>query len=639
MYFKSFVFGLVMMMSSVLAGAQTNGYTYTIDLTKIQNDRIYVELTPPSTTKNEITFYLPKIVPGTYAIADYGRYVTDFTATDKKGKKLQVEKIDENSWKIKDAKKVSKISYWVDDSWDTNVSGPEIFWPAGTNIEEGKNYVLNSSGFFGYFEDQKEVPYKFNVVRPKDLYGSTGLVPVQAGVPITTITKEKVENAANKVVDVYQASDYDQLIDSPLMYAKPDTAIIKVANTAVLIGSYSPNNKVTAEQIAESIQELLMAQKEYLGGELPVNKYAFIFYFTDKPVLSYGALEHSYSSMYYMPEQTIDEMKQGLRDMAAHEFFHIVTPLTVHAEQIENFDYNTAKLSEHLWMYEGVTEFFAGDVQLKQGLISPEQYIQMLQEKMFQADEYKNDLSFTEMSKFAADKHHDQYNNVYAKGALIGFVLDIKLRKLSEGKYSLVKLMMDLSKKYGKNKPFKDEELFDEITKMTYPEIGEFFKNHVQGTEPLPLKETFADLGIIYEEEYVTSDYTLGIDNDNISVALQDGNQKLQITSVDKMNPMGKALGFQAGDILLKINGDSIPDLNSSFGPFIQGKLAELQEGKNLSYTVLRKDGNGNQKEVQLTAPAQKVEVKIRHYLSPSPTVTPEQMALRQMWLRPESNP
>ena len=77
---------------------------------------------------------------------------------------------------------------------------------------------------------------------------------------------------------------------------------------------------VSAKQIAETIEEILMAQNEYLGGELPVNKYAFVFYFTDQPVTSYGALEHSYSSMYYMPEQTIDAMRQQLRNFAAHEF-------------------------------------------------------------------------------------------------------------------------------------------------------------------------------------------------------------------------------------------------------------------------------------------------------------------------------
>src|SRR6187431_1683070 len=89
-----------------------NAYKYIIDLTKVVNDRVYVELTPPAITTPELTFYFPKIVPGTYAIADYGRYVQEFTATDKKGNKLPVEKVDENTWKIKDATKIVKISYW-----------------------------------------------------------------------------------------------------------------------------------------------------------------------------------------------------------------------------------------------------------------------------------------------------------------------------------------------------------------------------------------------------------------------------------------------------------------------------------------------------------------------------------------------
>jgi predicted metalloprotease with PDZ domain len=628
----------ILVLISAIAFGQSkkeSSYRYTVDLTKVVNDRVYVELTPPSVTESEITFFFPKIIPGTYAIADYGRYVSDVTAVDKKGNKLTVEKIDENSWKIKDAKKVTKISYWVDDSWDTTTTGPEIFWPAGTNIEEQKNYVINTSGFFGYFEGQKEIPFQFNVVRPKDLYGSTGLIPVQTGVSPATVKLEKTPDAQEKVVDVYKAVDYDQLVDSPLMYSKPDTAMIKVANAEVLIGSYSPTGKVTAKQIAESIREVLMAQKEYLGGKLPVDKYAFIFYFTDKPVLSYGALEHSYSSVYYMPEMPIDEMNQQLRDFAAHEFFHIVTPLTVHSEEIHDFDFNDPKMSQHLWMYEGVTEYFAGNVQVKYGLISPEQYVGMLQEKMITADQFKNDVPFTDISKFTLDQYHDQYYNVYQKGALIGLCLDVKLRKLSSGKYGLQNLMLELSNKYGKNKAFKDEELFQEITSMTYPEIGEFFNRFVKGTEPLPLKETFNDVGIVYTEQEVYEDYSLGIGNENVGVTQIENRPRIQIASAANMNAMGKALGFQDGDVLLKINGQEIPDLGPEFGPFIQGHIASLPTSTTLTYTVLRKDAGGENKEVQLSAPVTKIELTRRHNIEPSPTATPEQLALRDSWLKP----
>jgi predicted metalloprotease with PDZ domain len=630
--------GVILFTSTFVSGQSKNQkpYQYTVDLTRVVNDRVYVELSPPSITSAEVTFYLPKIVPGTYAIADYGRYVNEFTAVDRKGKKLPVEKIDDNTWKIKNAQKISKISYWIDDTFDTQVTGPEIFWPAGTNIEEGKNFVINTSGFFGYLDGIKEVPFQFNVVRSKDLYGSTGLIPVQTGSSPSSLKLEKSSgNNSNKVVDVYKAVDYDQLIDSPLMYSKPDTAVIRVANTEVLIGSYSPNNKVTAKEIAESIREVLMAQKEYLGGKLPVDKYAFIFYFTDKPILSYGALEHSYSSMYYMPEMPIEQMNQQLRDFAAHEFFHIVTPLTVHSEEIDNFDFNAPKMSQHLWMYEGVTEYFAGNVQVQYGLITPEQYLQVLQEKMVTSDQFLNDVPFTDISKFTLDKYHDQYYNVYQKGALIGLCLDIKLRQRSGGKKGLRDLMLQLSEKFGKNKAFKDDELFDEITRLTYPEIGEFFNKYVKGNEKLPLEEVFEAVGLLYKEEEKFMDYTLGIGNADIGVTQVENKPMLQIATTDNLNELGKTLGFQQGDVLLKINGEKIPELGPELGSFIQKQVMSLPSSKTISYTVLRKDDKGEMKEHELSAPVAQVELTRKHLLAFDPEATAEQLAMRDAWLKP----
>ncbi len=155
------------------------------------DDKVKVELLAPRISSTEITFYLPKIVPGTYAIADYGRYVSDFNALDKKGNTLPVENINDNAWKIKNATRLHKITYWVNDSYDTEVNGPKIFEPAGTNIEENKNYLINSAGFFGYFENMKEVAYCFKCYRSKDFYGSTGLIPQKAGEPLTSIKLEK----------------------------------------------------------------------------------------------------------------------------------------------------------------------------------------------------------------------------------------------------------------------------------------------------------------------------------------------------------------------------------------------------------------------------------------------------------------
>jgi predicted metalloprotease with PDZ domain len=631
---KLSVFLVILLTHSYFFGyCQSRKYEYTIDLTTVVNDRVRVELQTPSINDEEITFYMPRIIPGSYAVCDYGRFVKDLQATDRRGNHLPVERIDVNSWKIHNARRLSRVSYWVDDSFDSIDPGPEIFWPAGTNIENEKNFLINTSGFFGYLGAFKNMPFEINVIRKNNFYGSTGLIPAATHKPKKSRTTKPMMDENG--VDVFMTSDYEELIDSPIMYSEPDTAHIVMGRTDVVVASYSPNKIISAREISASIEGVLKAQQQFLGGALPVDKYAFIFYFTDQPVMSYGALEHSYSSVYYMPEDKIENMREQLREIAAHEFFHILTPLTIHSEFLEDFDFNNPRMSQHLWMYEGVPEYFASSVQVKHGLISHDQFLKILQEKMHTADQFVKDVPFTDISRYTLDKYHDQFYNVYQKGALIALCLDLKLLKMSSGKYGLRNLMLDLSKKFGKEKAFADDKLFEEITKMTFPHISEFFHRYVSGIEQLPLLELLARVGVTYVEEKKFYDYSLGITNAEIGVTQLESKPRLQISSVAKQNAMGAALGLQEGDILISINDDVLPDLGPELGEVLHKHFKALKENETLTYVVLRKNESGELKEVRLTAPVVKIEIVKRHLLQFDPNATPEQLALRDAWLKP----
>ncbi len=618
----------------VFFAAQANDgqYVYTVDLTKIEDDKLKVTLQVPKISTNEIVFYLPKIIPGTYSVADYGRFVSDLQAFDKKGKPLEVVQIDANSWKILTAKKMKKLSYTIEDSYDTKLSGPEIFQPAGTNFEADKNFVINTSGFFGYFDEMKDLPFTFNVVRDKSFYGSTGLIQNKKVLKASLDLEQQA--VPNSEVDTYTAVSYDQLVDSPLMYAKPDTAVIQVANTQVLVATYSPNALVNSQQIASAIEPILMAQKEYLGGKLPVDKYAFIFYFTDQPVTSYGALEHSYSSFYYMPEMKIEDMEQQLRDFAAHEFFHIVTPLTVHSQEIHQFDFNDPKMSKHLWLYEGVTEYFAGNVQVKHGLISREQYLGMLQEKIaFSKSRMNDSLAFTDLSKYTLDKYSDQYYNVYQKGALIGMCLDIELLELSNGTYGVRNLLADLSEKYGKDKGFEDDALFGVIETLTFPEIRQFFKQYVENGNPIPYSAYFQKVGVQYSPLQESMELTMGIENAALGVS-PEGNQ-LYIRNKEALNAFGKTLKMENNDVIVAMNDQKLPPLGPQLQQYVDGIMASLEEGKEFSITVLRQNSNGEKEEIILVAENFKVKRTSRHALYFQENISKEQKLLQDAWITP----
>jgi predicted metalloprotease with PDZ domain len=629
------LFCTVLVCSISSGNAQSkSGYKYTVDLTRVVEDRVFVELSNPKISTQETIFYLPKIIPGTYSIADYGRFIYDLKALDKKGKELKIQRLDSNSWKISDATRLTKITYWVDDILDAKKEGPQIYPMAATNIEEGKNFVINTSGFFGYLDSNTKSPVNFDVIRPKDFYGSTGLIALQTGEPLPKVKNEiSTPENENKRIDRYYVDNYDRLIDSPLMYARPDTAIINVNGTEVLIGSYSPTGKISASEIASTVKEVLMAQASYLGGKLPVSKYAFIFYFVDKPLNSYGALEHWYSSFYYMPEMTLEKIQQQLRDFAAHEFFHIVTPLNIHSEEIQSFGFNDPKMSKHLWMYEGVTEYFAGNVQVQYGLITPEQYLNIIRQKMIVASGFLDEVPFTDISKFTLDKYSDQYYNVYQKGALIGMCLDIKLRSLSNGKYGMKDLMADLAKKYGKSQPFHDEELFSTIEKLTFPEIGRFFDQYVGGPQKLPFEETFAAVGVHYTPEKSVQEFSLGYKGGALMLADLEGKKKLAVRDSEGLNEQGVAVGLKQGDIFLKINGKTIPEVGPDLSAFLTEQKNSLTEGSILSFTVVRKNDQGDNSEVELKAPAMKINRSLIHLLEFDEQANQEQLALRNSWL------
>ncbi|MBF9252761.1 peptidase M61 [Pontibacter sp. 172403-2] len=595
--------------------ARTNKYSFTIDLTKVKDDRIQVTLLAPDVKQQEIVYNMPKIVPGTYSVSDFGKYVTDFKALDKKGKPLEVEQLDTNRWKIKNASKLEKITYWTNDTFDAQKREDVLFEPGGTNIEENENFLLNTFGFVGYFDGMKQVPFELNITKPSGFYGSTPLIAV----------------ASTATSDMYQVPSYMELADSPLMYNKPDTTVLNVGDTKVLVSVYSPTGKVTSKPVAANVKDILEAQRQYLGGTLPVDKYAFIIYVSEKGGKSgaFGALEHPNSSVYFLPEMPEEMFSSTLRDMAAHEFFHIVTPLGIHSEEIGNFDYINPKMSKHLWLYEGVTEYFASHVQAYEGLYDLENYLDKLREYIITSKTTFNDtLPFTLMSANVLDKPYaDEYGNVYQKGALIGLMLDIQLRDLSGGKYGLRNLMADLARTYGKEKSFKDEELFDKIAELTYPELRQFFTRYVEGSEPLPLTEIFRKVGIIYEPEATITANSYG----GFTPGYDQESGHIIVAETADMDDFGQAMGFQEGDQLLAMNGTPMTPVNVR--ELIGEKLQEMKPGEPITITVGRKDKKGKLKEVQLQGKVTPTERKGLHLLKPDPNATPQQLELRAAWL------
>jgi predicted metalloprotease with PDZ domain len=607
---NSLATGLLLVLFGATAAAQQT-YQYSVDLTKLADDKLEVELITPVVTQKEIHFYLPKIVPGTYMNSNYGKYVQNLRAFNKAGKALPVDKFGDNGWTIKNAAQTYRISYTVEDTWDATIDN-KVYSMCGTSFEAGKNFILNTPGIFGYFEGMKQLGFNLSFIKPAGFYAATGLMPA----------------STNSTTDVFKCANADHLYDSPIMYSLPDTATIKVGKTTVLIAVYSPHKMATAKFIADHLQTLLLGAKDYLGGKLPVEKYAFIFYFNGEQPKSYatGAWEHSYSSFYSLDEAPEKQAVGGWVSVAAHEFFHIVTPLTICSKEVRQFNFNETVLSKHLWLYEGSTEYFSQNMQAWSGIITPEKFLENMSQKIAYSKEAMNDsLSFTELSKESAGKHADQYGNVYMKGALINNCIDLYLLQLSNAQYGLRQLKHDLGVLYGKDKYFEDDSLFNVIEKLTYPEIGTFFKNHVEGGTPIPYATYFAMAGVDYIPVETYRDFTLG------GLALNSTRDGMITIGVKDLNEVGRKMGYKEGDILISLNDSMVNERNMEMR--ISGLFENAKEGDVMKVKVKRLNDKGEPEEKLLQGTVSKVEKQRKYVLNFMNNPTPEQLRIRNVWL------
>ena len=519
-----------------------------INLVDIKDDKVMVTVNAPSISEDEIMYQIPKTVPGTYSEDNYGRYIDDLKAYDKKGNLLTVKKIDVNSWSIATAKTLDKITYLVNDSFDTETGkkfgDDEIFSPAGSNIDAGKNVMLNTHCFVGYFTNYMSTPYKVTISHPATLWGATSMADQD---PSTTS-------------DTFITSRYAELVENPIMYAKPDYTTFTIDGMEILIGVYSPTGKYTAESITPEMKTMMTAQKNFLGKINATKKYSVLLYLSsmqENDAKGFGALEHPTATTVVLPElMPKDELVKSMKDVVSHEFFHIVTPLSIHSKEIQYFDYNAPKMSQHLWMYEGVTEYFANLFQINQGLITEEEFYTRMAEKIARANTLNDTMSFTVMSANVLTKpYKDQYLNVYEKGALIGMCLDIIIREKSNGERGILDLMQKLSNEYGPAKPFNDQELFAKITSLTYPEVGTFLTTYVSGTTPIPYSTYLAKVGVTNSTEKVAGNVFLKGQTPYITVN-QETKEIIILPNIE-LNEFYKNLGLKGGDILMAINEKS----------------------------------------------------------------------------------
>jgi predicted metalloprotease with PDZ domain len=403
---------------------------------------------------------------------DIGRFVRRFQAFDVRGREVPTERVDTNQWRISDPARVREIRYAVGETFSAPFHEHQVYPMCGSALRPD-HALINGQDVFGYFSGLQAQPIDVRLLAPP-----TWVI----GTPL------------NRRGDLYHADSYDQLVDSPILLGPLTRASLLVTGVPVEIYTYSMGGQITSAQLLESMRGMLLAAGDFLG-RLPVNRYTFLYYFGPR---GFGAWEHSFGSEYVLQDAAFTPaIGRGVTNIAAHEFFHVVTPLNLHSEIVENFNFVTPVPSQHLWLYEGTTEWAAHKMQLESGLQAADQYLATVVQK-FRNDRRGFDTTYS-LAELALTSYSDsgqqQYGNIYQRGAVVAGLLDIRLLELSNGAHGLRDLITELSGVYGKHRAFPEDSLFSIIASRTSPDVTDFFRRYVQGAERPPIREYYAKLG------------------------------------------------------------------------------------------------------------------------------------------------
>ncbi|HXH47912.1 MAG TPA: hypothetical protein VNM47_00935 [Terriglobia bacterium] len=420
----------------------------------------------------------------------------------------------------------------------------------------------------------------------------------------------------------YQAPDYDHLVDSPAEAGdfQEYGYVQKGAVYRIIVDG--SKNLYSPKRLVEVLKKITATETE-LMQDVPFNRYTFMLFFPEKGA---GGMEHRNGTAISI---AADQMRSGLDNLegiAAHEFFHLWNVKRIRPQALEPIDYIHGNDTSGLWFSEGVTSTCAQLALLRSGLLDRKQFYTHLAEEIahlrsrparyFQSAEESGRETWLE--KYADYTRPERSISYYNKGELLGYLLDLGIRRASDNHYSLDDLMRRLNQDFARRgRFFSDGDLENIIAQLApaFP-VREFFSRNIEGTGDLDYEKYlgYAGLALRTKTKEVPD---LGFDS------LQAFTGPIQVETVFRGSNAEMA-GLQSGDVLLKMNGVELPVTPDR-------ELIYFKPGQRVTFDVQR---GAKILKIGFLLGLKKATV---YDVAEMPNATSAQVALRSGWLKGES--
>jgi predicted metalloprotease with PDZ domain len=383
---------------------------------------------------------------------------------------------------------------------------------------------------------------------------------------------------------MFRAADFDTLVDSPIIAGNPVTREFTVDGKRHVVLFEGDASLIDADKVAADAQKLVVAAKNAMGP-LPYPRYHFLTMVTEGSL----AIEHkdSFLGMTGRFMTRTERAYRGyFRDVLAHEYFHTWNGKRLRPIELGPFDYENENYVKTLWVAEGFTDYYAGVLQKRAGLESREELLDGFSNNIEQVQTTPGRLvtpvdqaSFDAWIKlYRIDENTPNMSiNYYAKGAVIAFLLDAKIRKATSGARSLDTGMQWAMQRYSGEKGYTPEQFYAVMSEAAGVDLKGWFAKTAESTDELDYTEALDYYGLRFRP----------VDMRNARAYIGGGTRndagRLVITSVRRGTP-GIDAGLNVDDEILAIDDVRVR------ADGLAGRLDQYKPGDKVSVLVARRD-------------------------------------------------
>ncbi|HSP34120.1 MAG TPA: PDZ domain-containing protein [Thermoanaerobaculia bacterium] len=533
---------------------------YTLRFPDAAAHYVDVEAVYPAAGARQIEVMMPVWSPGSYLVREYSRNVEGVTATTDRGASVAVEKTRKNRWSFptNGAKSITfrYRVYGREMMVQTNFIGPEFA-------------LVNGPATFIAPLDRLAGPFEVTVELPKGWSQSlSGLAVV----------------APNR----FRATNYDELVDSPIVAGNPAVHEFRVAGKQFYLVNIGGEEFWDGERATADSQKIL-EQHAKVWGIVPYDRYSIFNFIVDAG----GGLEHRNSTV-LMTRRFQTRTRRGYidwLDLVSHETFHAWNVKRLRPVALGPFDYENENYTTNLWISEGFTDYYGQLDVARAALMTPAEYLQRLSRTIHMLQTTPGRLvQPVAMASFDAwiklYRHDENTGNTtisyYTKGAIVGWLLDAKIRRATGGARTLDDVMRLAYHRFSGPRGFTTEDFLGVVREIGGADVASWLNRAVSTAEDLDYADALSWFGLEFRKQPLRNDDDAPEQKAYLGATTRADNGRLVVNEVRRETPAYES-GLSVDDEILAIDGFRVPPDG------LDARLEQYKEGDAATLTVARR--------------------------------------------------